>query len=401
VNENVAIGPHASMPAEEQRRVGALDVPAEDVGGDGVTVFDGQGRLIGASDEFRTANPALTEHFLPGRRLRDILVAAAMAGVFGPLDGGVAASVDDILARIDAGAGQVVLLRTSESRLLRCVRQPAVAAEAGSPEPGEPAAAGGLILVQDGTARLRAEARAARADATAEAAEAHLRQFVGVAAHDLKAPLRNLGHLIGWMREDLHASRTAEVDSHLGAMQGQVGRLRRLIERLYDYFELLERSQPVELVDSRELVEAVLAELSVSLDRCAVGAEMPHLWTARLPLERVFRNLIDNAFKYGGDGVRVRVDGRLAGDEACFTVADDGPGIPPERRDKALRFFTRLGAPSRIEGSGLGLGLVSEMVHRHGGRIAIEDPPEGRGTLVRFTWRTAPPDVPDQPAEPS
>jgi signal transduction histidine kinase len=91
-------------------------------------------------------------------------------------------------------------------------------------------------------------------------------------------------------------------------------------------------------------------------------------------LRQVLLNLLDNAVKYGPRGQEVAVtlareDGRLR-----LAVEDEGPGIPPEERERVFERFHRLerDRASPVTGTGLGLAVVRELVARHGGRCAVE-----------------------------
>jgi signal transduction histidine kinase len=100
-------------------------------------------------------------------------------------------------------------------------------------------------------------------------------------------------------------------------------------------------------------------------------------------LRRAFRNLIDNAVKYGGTArVRLAVEPR----QLRITILDQGPGIPPHRFEEALAPFRRLD-PARsgqIPGVGLGLTIARDVVASHGGSLALGNPPEG-GLCVEVT----------------
>jgi two-component system osmolarity sensor histidine kinase EnvZ len=93
-------------------------------------------------------------------------------------------------------------------------------------------------------------------------------------------------------------------------------------------------------------------------------------------LSRAIGNLIGNAFRYAAT-VRVRVGRRRDGAE--IVVDDDGPGIPPERREHVFKPFTRLDGSRNPHTGGVGLGLTiaRDVVRGHGGEIHLEDSPLG------------------------
>lgn len=98
-------------------------------------------------------------------------------------------------------------------------------------------------------------------------------------------------------------------------------------------------------------------------------------------LDRVVRNLLDNAVRHATATVTVRLD--TTEDMVTLVVADDGPGIPSADRDRVFERFTRLDdARSRdAGGAGVGLAIVRDVVDRHGGRVHIQDNHPG----ARFT----------------
>ncbi|WP_436757712.1 sensor histidine kinase [Streptosporangium sp. V21-05] len=103
-----------------------------------------------------------------------------------------------------------------------------------------------------------------------------------------------------------------------------------------------------------------------------------------LDLSRVLVNLVDNALRHTSAPVLVEL--RAEGADAVLTVTDDGPGIPEADRERVFDRFTRLdSARSRDEGgAGLGLAIVRETVHAHGGAVHLEDASPGLRAVVRL-----------------
>ena len=97
-------------------------------------------------------------------------------------------------------------------------------------------------------------------------------------------------------------------------------------------------------------------------------------------LARVVQNLVDNAVSFSPEGGLVEISATRVGDEVIIYVEDEGPGVPPESREAVFRRFHS----ERPEGeefgrhSGLGLAIAKTIVEGHGGRIEIEDRPDGR-----------------------
>ena len=90
---------------------------------------------------------------------------------------------------------------------------------------------------------------------------------------------------------------------------------------------------------------------------------------------------MDNAIRYTREGGHVWVSLARDGERVVLAVADDGPGIPAEARERALGRFTRL-APARAEGSGLGLSIVQRVAELHGAALSLGVGPDGNGLRV-------------------
>jgi signal transduction histidine kinase len=84
-------------------------------------------------------------------------------------------------------------------------------------------------------------------------------------------------------------------------------------------------------------------------------------------------NLVDNAIKHAPGGGRIEISLAPKDGGAAIVVADDGPGVPPEEREKVRERFYRLDRSRTTPGAGLGLSLVSAVVARHGGELRLED----------------------------
>ena len=107
----------------------------------------------------------------------------------------------------------------------------------------------------------------------------------------------------------------------------------------------------------------------------------------RLVVESVFRNLIDNAIKYGGDPPVVEIDVRLTDRGHVVTrISDNGEGVPPELRKRIFGLFFRAGSEltRRKKGTGLGLYIVYVLVRHLKGRISVHDRVGQSGTVFEI-----------------
>ncbi|WP_447765523.1 sensor histidine kinase [Sphingopyxis panaciterrae] len=196
------------------------------------------------------------------------------------------------------------------------------------------------------------------------------RRFIASAAHELRTP-------IAILRVKVDAADEAAT-RQLG---GDVERLANLAEQLLD-LQRLDSDRNDEEIDLAALVRRVagdLAPLLIASDRTieVVAVAAGPVRGDVGAIERVITNLVQNAIEHGGRHVTVRVIG------SGFEVEDDGPGIPPEERERVFEPFHRL--RPRSTGTGLGLNLAQQVVERHGGRVSILAAPGG-GTIVRVEF---------------
>ena len=125
------------------------------------------------------------------------------------------------------------------------------------------------------------------------------------------------------------------------------------------------------------LADAAQIDLHLEVEDATVRAD-------RQRLKQVLLNLLSNAVKYNRAGGAVWISGHpVAGERACITVADTGPGIAAARLERLFEPFERLGAEeTTVEGSGLGLSLTKLLVEAMGGTIEVESEPD-RGSTFR------------------
>ncbi|MCJ7551400.1 MAG: HAMP domain-containing histidine kinase, partial [Anaerolineae bacterium] len=108
-------------------------------------------------------------------------------------------------------------------------------------------------------------------------------------------------------------------------------------------------------------------------------------------LRQVLLNLLDNAFKYAGAGSRATIELSAATAGVVCTICDTGPGIPPEHLPFVTQRFYRAAAET-VEGSGLGLALVAEILRHHGSELEITSSvADDTGTCARFVLPPAGP----------
>lgn len=217
-----------------------------------------------------------------------------------------------------------------------------------------------------------------------EASTDRQRQFIADAAHELRSPIASLHAQL-----EIDERRAERVGDAAGAERagGMVADVRRLARLVNDLLALARLdANPTVHRQTIDLDDLVLDEVRRAQGRGVVvdagGVSAGRVLGDSAGLAKVVRNLLDNAVRHAA--TRVTVGLRGEGTSVTLTVADDGPGIAPADRERIFERFTRLDdARSRdAGGAGLGLAIVRDVVHGHGGSVKVADNRPGARFVV-------------------
>ena len=216
--------------------------------------------------------------------------------------------------------------------------------------------------------------------------------FIDAVTHELKSPIASLKLYLQTMNLRVVDERQRK-DFHQFMLE-DVERLDSLISHLLDAARIERGVEPAEAeavrLDDllRQCASATCLRYQIPKDTVVI--ESPEVWlkSQLVQVEILFRNLIDNAVKYGGKPPRVEVTvGIESGNQVRVDIQDNGSGIPANQRRKVFGRFVRLG--SELErstpGTGLGLYLVRNVTKELGGTVRVSDRAEGSGTLFEVT----------------
>ena len=219
-------------------------------------------------------------------------------------------------------------------------------------------------------------------------------RFIADAAHQLRTPIAGLRTQTELA---LRLSAPEEVRATLTQLQIAAEHTTHLVNQLLSLARAepsAEHTQAMERLDFNALARATTTEwvpraLARGIDLGFDGPDTPaHVNGDDFLLREMLGNLIDNAIRYTQRGGHVTVRLEPARDAIDIAVEDNGPGIPESERNAVLERFHRV-LGTGVEGCGLGLAIVREIVLRHGGQIRLRASPGEHGTLAQVVLPAA------------
>jgi two-component system phosphate regulon sensor histidine kinase PhoR len=211
--------------------------------------------------------------------------------------------------------------------------------------------------------------------------------FVSKVSHELKTPLtstRLFSETLALRRGDAQADQKC-----IDGLERETTRLQELIDRLLDWgrMESGRREFVIRVTDLKSIVDNALDAFETHRQRRSVelSVQLPPE-TLRVHADRgavsdALLNLLTNAYKYGGDPVKVSVTVEEQPSYVKVKVTDNGAGIPASEHKRIFQKFYRVDdrLSREREGSGLGLAIVKHVMKAHKGRVEVESHP-GRGS---------------------
>lgn len=223
-----------------------------------------------------------------------------------------------------------------------------------------------------------------------EAANKSLESFTSAATHDLRSPLSVIGGYAGLLQKNYAAQLDEKGQRYLSAIGSTTKSMAKLIDDLLSFSRLGLQEVKKSVVDVQALAEKVLAEVL----HLHPQDKRPVVEVGRLPpakadsalLRQVWTNLLSNAVKYSSRAVSpvIEINGRIEGEEAIYSVRDNGAGFSMDQYGKLFEMFQRLHSDEEFEGTGVGLPIVHRIVTRHGGRLWAEGK-VGEGAVFHFS----------------
>ncbi|PWU20128.1 MAG: hypothetical protein C5B50_04735 [Verrucomicrobia bacterium] len=212
-------------------------------------------------------------------------------------------------------------------------------------------------------------------------------------SHDMRAPLRAMSTFATIVQQEIGTTPAAapQLQDYCGRIVTAASRLDRLIQDSLSYTKAVLAEVPLRPVDLSKLVpELIETYPNLHPDKADIVVEhpLPVVMGEESLLTQCFSNLLGNAVKFVGPGVRPRIEVRARAQNgvAKITLQDNGIGIPAPAQKRLFGMFQRL--TGEYEGTGIGLAIVRKVVERMGGKIGAESE-HGKGSVFWVELRLA------------
>lgn len=210
-----------------------------------------------------------------------------------------------------------------------------------------------------------------------ESINKELEAFSYSVSHDLRAPLRAIDGFSGIILEDYSDKFDAEGKRLLNVIINNAHKMGQLIDDLLTFSRLGRQDIRSSNIDMSELAKTVFEELkTISSDRTIELniKTLPPACGDRAMIREVFANLLSNAVKFTRTKAPavIEVGGTTEDEENIYCVKDNGVGFDMQYKNKLFGVFQRLHSAEEFEGTGVGLALTQQIIHRHGGRVWAE-----------------------------
>ncbi|HMA23515.1 MAG TPA: HAMP domain-containing sensor histidine kinase, partial [Gemmatimonadaceae bacterium] len=218
--------------------------------------------------------------------------------------------------------------------------------------------------------------------------------------HDLKTPLTSVLATMEMLADGDFGPLNEQQRKMLSDAESKAEDLLALIGDLLEVSRIEEATMTLDVqpIAPAALLNEVIHEWDIRFQQESASAtvdvsdDAPVFEADKALLKRVIGNLVQNALTHSATAVRLQMSARRDGDGILFTVADNGPGIPPEYHEVIFRKFERVKNPNmpRTRSSGLGLAFCKLVVEAHGGRIWVQSAGEGKGSAFHFSLPNKP-----------
>lgn len=213
-------------------------------------------------------------------------------------------------------------------------------------------------------------------------------------SHGLNEPLRSIDGFLQLLEQEVGESLSETHQGFLSFARQGAADLRRKIDVLLNMSRLTQSGVAMQRVELSQALSLALSAIegreggrSLRLNSGSLPAVRGNL----MQISQIFQQLLDNALKFSAlthDEVEVKVSAEMKGKMVSVTVQDRGPGFPAAQAESVFEIFRRGHSTGAIEGEGVGLAIVKQIVRQHGGTVHAVSA-QGEGTEVSFTLEPA------------
>jgi PAS domain S-box-containing protein len=251
---------------------------------------------------------------------------------------------------------------------------------------------GFVKTTRDLTEQRKLQERARAATQALKNVNAELESFTYSVSHDLRAPIRQIEGFARILEEHLGEDIDAQVKHYLGRIQDGSQQMGRLVDDLLHLAQLGRQHAEPKLTSLDAIIDDVLTNLRPEIIERGIDCRIGALPTAVCDpglMKVVFTNLISNAVKYSRNREHPVIEiGQIVREgQPVIYVRDNGVGFDMKYVDKLFGVFQRLHRAEDFEGAGVGLAIVSRIIHKHRGAIWAEAIPD-KGATFFFTLGT-------------
>ena len=198
--------------------------------------------------------------------------------------------------------------------------------------------------------------------------------FITNVSHELRTPLTAIQGYLETLLEEVKTNNKDRIQHFLNVIRRNV---QRLVSLLNHFLELSRMAEPLKIkkaeLNTEEVTRSIIKDLHIKSHKLKLNFEQKTVKADKHFLKQVLYNLVDNALKYVPKGCLIEVSWTKEKDKVILTVKDQGKGISARHRSRLFERFYRVD-PSRtsVEGAGIGLSIVKQLIEKHGGSVKVE-----------------------------
>lgn len=215
-----------------------------------------------------------------------------------------------------------------------------------------------------------------------------IQRFTYAVSHDLKSPLSNIKGLASLIPLEMELKGNEDIAEYLKLIDVSCNNMNELISDITEIARLGKIENKNELLKTNEILSISTNLIKSQLNKknidFTIAENLPDIFGDRNRIIQVFGNFLDNAIKYMGDQAnpKIVVDFEEDGDNNIFYVKDNGLGMDKAALEKLFTPFERF--HEKIKGTGLGLYMVKQIAHSHGGTIVAESEGVKKGSTFKL-----------------